>query len=115
MYRTRNVGGCPTHFSERKFPDKLIYRQSRICMEQCISQPIARHVSLPPVDARRFLRKLHAPLFRFAPVAQLDRASDYGSEGLKFESSRVRSVMKLPAAICSTTAAVGSASPKIWS
>jgi hypothetical protein len=27
----------------------------------------------------------------------------------------VRSVMKLPAAICSTTAAVGSASPKIWS
>ena len=24
-----------------------------------------------------------------APVAQLDRASDYGSEGLKFESSRV--------------------------
>jgi PEP-CTERM motif len=25
-----------------------------------------------------------------APVAQLDRASDYGSEGLKFESSRAR-------------------------
>ena len=25
-----------------------------------------------------------------APVAQLDRASDYGSEGLRFESSRVR-------------------------
>ena len=23
-----------------------------------------------------------------APVAQLDRASDYGSEGLRFESSR---------------------------
>src|SRR5262245_50919217 len=30
-----------------------------------------------------------------APVAQLDRASDYGSEGLKFESSRVRSLMRL--------------------
>src|SRR4249919_1535801 len=29
---------------------------------------------------------------RRAPVAQLDRASDYGSEGLKFESSRVRHV-----------------------
>ena len=25
-----------------------------------------------------------------APVAQLDRASDYGSEGCKFESCRVR-------------------------
>ena len=25
-----------------------------------------------------------------APVAQLDRASDYGSEGLGFESSRAR-------------------------
>ncbi len=25
-----------------------------------------------------------------APVAQLDRASDYGSEGLRFKSSRVR-------------------------
>ena len=25
-----------------------------------------------------------------APVAQLDRASDYGSEGLEFESLRVR-------------------------
>jgi hypothetical protein len=39
------------------------------------------------VDARLFLRKLPA---LSAPVAQLDRASDYGSEGLKFESSRVR-------------------------
>jgi hypothetical protein len=39
------------------------------------------------VDATAFLRKLVA---LSAPVAQLDRASDYGSEGLKFESSRVR-------------------------
>ena len=36
-----------------------------------------------------FLRKLAA---LSAPVAQLDRASDYGSEGLKFESSRVRHI-----------------------
>ncbi len=27
-------------------------------------------------------------MFKFAPVAQLDRASDYGSEGWGFESSR---------------------------
>lgn len=26
----------------------------------------------------------------YAPVAQLDRASDYGSEGCEFESRRVR-------------------------
>ena len=30
------------------------------------------------------------PFLNGAPVAQLDRASDYGSEGLRFESSRVR-------------------------
>ena len=30
----------------------------------------------------------------YAPVAQLDRASDYESEGRKFESSRVRKEMK---------------------
>jgi hypothetical protein len=41
------------------------------------------------VDAPIFLRKLPA---LSAPVAQLDRASDYGSEGLKFESSRVRMI-----------------------
>ena len=29
-----------------------------------------------------------------APVAQLDRASDYGSEGLRFESSRACSSQK---------------------
>ena len=29
------------------------------------------------------------PLKKIAPVAQLDRASDYGSEGLGFESLRV--------------------------
>ena len=40
-------------------------------------------------DACLFLRKLVA---LSAPVAQLDRASDYGSEGLKFESSRVRHI-----------------------
>ena len=39
------------------------------------------------VDGSAILRKLVA---LSAPVAQLDRASDYGSEGLKFESSRVR-------------------------
>src|SRR5437588_1275309 len=33
-----------------------------------------------------------------APVAQLDRASDYGSEGLKFESSRARSAFAALAA-----------------
>ena len=39
---------------------------------------------------------MHHPLIsiRRAPVAQLDRASDYGSEGLKFESSRVRTYEK---------------------
>ena len=50
---------------------------------------------IPSVDALRFLRKLVA---LSAPVAQLDRASDYGSEGLKFESSRVR---HSPTARCS--------------
>ena len=30
----------------------------------------------------------------YAPVAQLDRASDYESEGRKFESSRVRNEIK---------------------
>src|SRR5712691_10813020 len=39
------------------------------------------------VDASRFLRKL---VGLSAPVAQLDRASDYGSEGLRFESPRAR-------------------------
>ncbi len=29
-------------------------------------------------------------IFSFALVAQLDRASDYGSEGWEFESSRAR-------------------------
>jgi hypothetical protein len=38
-------------------------------------------------DALLFRRKLADSR---APVAQLDRASDYGSEGLKFESSRAR-------------------------
>src|SRR5476651_1553991 len=39
---------------------------------------------------------MHHPLIsiRRAPVAQLDRASDYGSEGLKFESSRVRHIFR---------------------
>ena len=32
----------------------------------------------------------------YAPVAQLDRASDYESEGRKFESSRVRNEDKRP-------------------
>jgi hypothetical protein len=47
----------------------------------------------PPVvgasrfDASPLLRKLTASQ---APVAQLDRASDYGSEGLRFESPRAR-------------------------
>ena len=30
--------------------------------------------------------------FQYAPVAQLDRASDYGSEGREFESSPARHV-----------------------
>jgi hypothetical protein len=38
-------------------------------------------------DASCFLRKLADSR---APVAQLDRASDYGSEGLRFESPRAR-------------------------
>jgi hypothetical protein len=45
------------------------------------------HYFSAAVDGPVFLRKLVA---LSAPVAQLDRASDYGSEGLKFESSRVR-------------------------
>lgn len=32
----------------------------------------------------------------FAPVAQLDRASDYGSEGLGFESLQVREKKQSP-------------------
>jgi hypothetical protein len=32
----------------------------------------------------------------WAPVAQLDRASDYGSEGWGFESLRARRVAKSP-------------------
>ena len=31
----------------------------------------------------------HSPFSNGAPVAQLDRASDYGSEGFVFESRRV--------------------------
>ena len=31
-----------------------------------------------------------------APVAQLDRASDYGSEGCEFESRRARQLKKAP-------------------
>src|SRR4051812_50124476 len=34
-----------------------------------------------------------ATLLRRAPVAQLDRASVYGTEGQRFESSRARSVL----------------------
>jgi len=34
---------------------------------------------------------LHSPAARPAPVAQLDRASVYGTEGQRFESSRARS------------------------
>ena len=33
---------------------------------------------------------------RDAPVAQLDRASDYGSEGCEFESRRARQLKKPP-------------------
>jgi hypothetical protein len=33
-----------------------------------------------------------------APVAQLDRASDYGSEGLVFESPRARATFENPVA-----------------
>ena len=36
------------------------------------------------------LRALHSPAARPAPVAQLDRASVYGTEGQRFESSRAR-------------------------
>ncbi len=32
-------------------------------------------------------------IFTYAPVAQLDRASDYGSEGLGFESLQVYKMM----------------------
>ena len=35
-------------------------------------------------------RALHSPAARPAPVAQLDRASVYGTEGQRFESSRAR-------------------------
>ena len=31
-----------------------------------------------------------------APIAQLDRASDYGSEGCEFESRRARQFKKTP-------------------
>ena len=34
--------------------------------------------------------------FKYAPVAQLDRVSDYGSEGQGFESSRARQKYFLP-------------------
>ena len=37
-------------------------------------------------------RGMKRALFQSAPVAQLDRASDYESEGRKFESSRVRNL-----------------------
>ena len=53
----------------------------------------------PIVEQSRFgcrwsLERLDSPVWPFkpvyAPVAQLDRASDYGSEGLGFESLRAR-------------------------
>ena len=51
-------------------------------------------ISMDKGKKRRYVtRELNcgAPTFvwKKAPVAQLDRASDYGSEGLKFDSSRV--------------------------
>ena len=38
----------------------------------------------------------------FAPVAQLDRASDYGSEGSEFESRRVHALTPMSYAVTMT-------------
>ena len=63
-------------------------RQDNLCwLSPAITVDGQSGVRPRSVDALPFLRKLVA---LSAPVAQLDRASDYGSEGLKFESSRVR-------------------------
>ena len=43
--------------------------------------------SNPSLSANRTLR--------YAPVAQLDRVSDYESEGRRFESSRARHLFKM--------------------
>ena len=40
------------------------------------------------------VRPGHSIRPKYAPVAQLDRASDYGSEGLRFEFSRVRHLFR---------------------
>ena len=43
-----------------------------------------------------YLKKIILPLhLRIAPVAQLDRAPDYGSGGLGFDSLRVYQMMHL--------------------
>src|SRR5947209_1462205 len=49
------------------------------------------------------LQSLLCLTFFHAPVAQLDRASDYGSEGLGFDSLRVRQFHWRVAPLCGST------------
>src|SRR5690606_29073198 len=65
-----------------------------------IPSPTRRHrlTSLQFSAIFPFLRRQFlAP--SYAPVAQLDRASDYGSEGLRFESSRAHSGVTATSAV----------------
>ncbi len=57
-----------------------------------IQAALGRYPSTPTRPRRSGpSRALHSPAARPAPVAQLDRASVYGTEGQRFESSRARS------------------------
>src|SRR3954462_209218 len=67
------------------------------------------------MTAERYLRRVRqgprtaATLGRRAPVAQLDRASVYGTEGQRFESSRARWISPAPTSLqqdCCRTAMV---------
>src|SRR5260370_19043880 len=98
-------GGCIAHFvifRERQRPEeagrgllRLPNRPAKRCLGGLTRQPpqsVIGHLFFVMRFARPSLDFMNAqgtlPILS-APVAQLDRASDYGSEGCVFESRRV--------------------------
>ena len=63
------------------------------CRRSSAASSAATATSRTPRLRSNAPRALHSPAARPAPVAQLDRASVYGTEGQRFESSRARSAV----------------------
>ena len=75
-------------------PERKLYRLPAV---REVSEAVGKVFSPTRLEApggdlhpRRRISKIRLPQFFYAPVAQLDRAPDYGSGGWGFEFSRVR-------------------------